>query len=314
MPAVSRLEEFRERVAQAGGGGGGMHDPLLPQTQQSPTSHFFKLSREIGADIKRTTRELDELAKVAAKKTLFDDPTVQIQERTAAIKRTIGELNTKIKTLQSLQSKQQGSQADKHNDSVVTLLKTKLAVTGQGLQTVLKSRNKVMLAQKERLEALHAQPAASSAPAKASSLFGSDGKRTLFGGRNRFQDDAQGGDDGLDGAIAIDMTGSGQMQAMSTVMQSGSTYYQDRAAAVENLEGAIEDVAEMFAEFAVVLEQQREMVLRIDENVDAALVDVELGQSELVKYYKSISSNRGLMFKIFLVLAVFAVFFIVFLT
>jgi len=290
-----------------------VEQPLLStQSPRSPTSHFFMLSKEIGNGIKRTTLELDELAKVASKKTLFDDPTVQIQERTAAIKRTINELNNKIKHLQSVQTQHGGQQARKHNENVVSLLTTKLAVTGQGLQNVLKKRNKVMLAQKERLDALHAQPAAPSRPTK-SSLFGSRGGG---GGlmSHTYDDSAHGGDSGVDGAIAIDMTGSGQTQTMSTVLKSGSTYYTDRAAAVENLEGAIEDVAEMFQEFAVVLEQQREMVLRIDENVDAALVDVEIGQSELVKYYQSISSNRGLMLKIFLVLAVFAVLFIVFLT
>ena len=123
----------------------------------------WRAAGEIGQDIRRTTRELDELAKVAQKKTLFDDPTVQIQERTAAIKRTINELNAKIKNLQTLQAQQAAGgsaskQANSHSSNVVSLLKTKLAVTGQSLQSVLKSRNKIMLAQKERLEALHARP------------------------------------------------------------------------------------------------------------------------------------------------------------
>jgi syntaxin 5 len=51
---------------------------------------------------------------------------------------------------------------------------------------------------------------------------------------------------------------------------------------------------------------------RIDENMDDTLANVEGAQGQLLKYLNSISSNRWLMMKIFLVLMVFLMIFIFF--
>jgi syntaxin 5 len=58
--------------------------------------------------------------------------------------------------------------------------------------------------------------------------------------------------------------------------------------------------------------EQGEMAMRIDENVDDALVNVESGQAQLLKYLNTISSNRWLIMKVFFVLVLFLLFFIVF--
>jgi syntaxin 5 len=51
---------------------------------------------------------------------------------------------------------------------------------------------------------------------------------------------------------------------------------------------------------------------RIDESMDDTLANVEGAQGQLLKYLNSISSNRWLMMKIFLVLMVFLMIFIFF--
>ena len=51
---------------------------------------------------------------------------------------------------------------------------------------------------------------------------------------------------------------------------------------------------------------------RIDENMDDSLSNVEGAQSQLLKYYNSISSNRWLMLKIFMVLITFLLIFVFF--
>jgi syntaxin 5 len=54
-------------------------------------------------------------------------------------------------------------------------------------------------------------------------------------------------------------------------------------------------------------------VSRIDENVLGAQLDVEAAHSEILKYFQSVTSNRWLMVKIFLILIVFFIIFVVFL-
>ena len=54
------------------------------------------------------------------------------------------------------------------------------------------------------------------------------------------------------------------------------------------------------------------MAVRIDENVDETVQNVEGAQAQLMRYYKTISSNSWLAMKVFSVLLLFAVLFIVF--
>ena len=48
------------------------------------------------------------------------------------------------------------------------------------------------------------------------------------------------------------------------------------------------------------------MAVRIDENVDETVQNVEGAQAQLMRYYKTISSNRWLAMKVFSVLLLFA--------
>lgn len=54
------------------------------------------------------------------------------------------------------------------------------------------------------------------------------------------------------------------------------------------------------------------MTVRIDENVEETLANVDSAQAQLLKYLNSISSNRWLIMKVFFVLLAFLVIFVVF--
>ena len=53
-------------------------------------------------------------------------------------------------------------------------------------------------------------------------------------------------------------------------------------------------------------------ICRIDHNVDDASQNIEAAHTEILKYFQSVTSNRWLMIKIFGVLMVFFIIFIVF--
>lgn len=61
------------------------------------------------------------------------------------------------------------------------------------------------------------------------------------------------------------------------------------------------------------MQEQGEMAIRIDENVDDTLANVDSAQAQLLKYLNSISSNRWLIMKVFFVLMLFLIIFVVFL-
>mmetsp|Transcript_699 Transcript_699/g.1675 ORF Transcript_699/g.1675 Transcript_699/m.1675 type:complete len:91 (+) Transcript_699:336-608(+) len=85
-----------------------------------------------------------------------------------------------------------------------------------------------------------------------------------------------------------------------------------RAEALRNVESTILELGGIFQQLAHMVQEQGEMAVRIDENVEESLQNVEGAQAQLLKYLNAISSNRWLIMKIFAVLVVFLVFFVVF--
>lgn len=70
----------------------------------------------------------------------------------------------------------------------------------------------------------------------------------------------------------------------------------------------------MFNQLATMIKEQEEQITRIDSNVDDVDMNVSMAHTELLKYFQSVTSNRWLMFKVFGVLIVFFIFFIVVMT
>lgn len=54
------------------------------------------------------------------------------------------------------------------------------------------------------------------------------------------------------------------------------------------------------------------IIFRIDTNVEDTEMNIEAAHGEILKYFQSVTSNRWLMIKIFAVLIVFFIVFVVF--
>ena len=89
------------------------------------------------------------------------------------------------------------------------------------------------------------------------------------------------------------------------------SYLRDRANAMQTVEQTIIELGGMFQQLATMIKEQDEAIQRIDSNIDDVDVNINAAHSELLKYFQSVTSNRWLMIKIFLVLIVFFVVFIV---
>lgn len=98
---------------------------------------------------------------------------------------------------------------------------------------------------------------------------------------------------------------------------------------MENIESTIVELGVIFQQLAEMVKDQEEQVERynyasfqlllytlnrIDANVAEVDLNVQAAHTELLKYFQSVTSNRWLMIKIFLVLIVFFIIFVVFLT
>lgn len=106
-------------------------------------------------------------------------------------------------------------------------------------------------------------------------------------------------------------TEGGQQQQMQLIPDQD--YLQQRADAMSQVESSIVELGTIFNKLAVMVSEHREMVHRVEDNVDDANTNVMLSLNSLTDTLQNLQTNRALFFKILSVLVVFIVFFVIFL-
>lgn len=86
---------------------------------------------------------------------------------------------------------------------------------------------------------------------------------------------------------------------------------QDRLNNATQVESTIVELSGMYARMANMVAEQGEIVGRIDDDMDIAQSNIEAGQNELLKYFKTMSGNRSLILKLFAILVVLIFLFVV---
>jgi len=291
---------------------------MLPNGAASK-GEFTRMAFAIGKDIAETTRKLGKLAQLAKRRTLFDDRPVEISELTYIIKQDIANLNKQIATLQAFVKSQRsqnskkphGKQVEEHNHNVVMLLQSKLASTSMTFKDVLEIRTQNMKESRDRTEQFIHSSASAATQAPSSMLR----QRTRDDPRNR-RDDTKGKSRASDNdMLAMDLTSAeegtgGSYMQMQIMEEQQNSYIQSRSTAIESIESTIAELGQIFTQLAHMVAEQRETVQRIDADTYDISSNVSGAQRELLKYYSSISSNRWLMLKLFGVLIIFFLIFI----
>lgn len=82
-------------------------------------------------------------------------------------------------------------------------------------------------------------------------------------------------------------------------------YLQERNRAVETIETTIQEVGNLFQQLASMVQEQGETIQRIDANVEDIDLNITGAQRELLKYFDNIKNNRWLAVKIFFIIFMF---------
>ncbi|RCI17099.1 hypothetical protein L249_1803 [Ophiocordyceps polyrhachis-furcata BCC 54312] len=258
-------------------------------------SDFARKAAEIGRGISATMGKLEKLALLAKRRSLFDDRPVEINQLTFVIKQDLSSLNQQIGSLQTL-SKQQHSKADQegeHNKNVVYLLQGKLTDVSVNFKDVLEARTKNIQASRSRTENFISSVSqhAAQPPLQPSAS-------PLYGTPNRASP-APGSD-----TLSLNPVGDQQLLMMEEAQQT-NTYIQQRGEAIEAIEKTISELGSIFGQLATMVSEQSDMIQRIDANTEDVVDNVEGAQRELLKYWSRVSSNRWLIAKMFGVLMIF---------
>ncbi|EGR33408.1 snare domain protein [Ichthyophthirius multifiliis] len=86
------------------------------------------------------------------------------------------------------------------------------------------------------------------------------------------------------------------------------------ADAMKVIRQQLENVSQMFVRIGTMVKMHETMIDRIDKDTDVAIINVEKGKQHIMNAYRYASSTRGLIFRIFIILMIFAFVYIVFLS
>jgi len=264
--------------------------PRRPPSNSNEKSRFTLLATQIGKDLTQTTEKLERLTNLAKNWRLYDDPAVEIQELTGIINQDIKNLNHQIELLQQLKNGRNNKHSEINSNAIVNSLKSKLKNTAKDFSVVLEVRTEnLKKQQKERERYTGGQTPTFGKRAAQSPLYRvpSVNEESNITPQN--------------GEVAI---------MMPLVTQE--TYISHRAEAVQTIQITMAELQGIFSQLAHLVAEQGETLERIDHDVESAEGNIVHVQEQLLKYLRSIGSNRWLIFKLFLILVLFIIIFVVF--
>jgi len=328
---MDRTAEFQRIVAERqsrrqGASSSSAAPPTIPLAPPTRTE-FAAAASQIGSAISAVADKLGKLTQLAQSRSLFDEEGQgqEISALTFIIKQDITALNSRLNELQQAQRQRPrggAKQRASHSDSVVDSLKTQLMTATKDFQDVLHTRSNNIKALQDRRNLFSA-----TAPAAAAAAGGAGGAAAFAAAAaaaapppplSIFELPAGSGCGGCGGApssssfdggggeVVIDMSGAAQQQAQLVPTHS---YLESRALAVESVQSTIVELGGIFDQLRVMVAEQGSEMQRVDENVDDALSNVEQGHQQLLRYWRRVSSNQGLMIRVFAVLMFFVVLF-----
>ncbi|XP_011084926.1 syntaxin-31 isoform X2 [Sesamum indicum] len=276
------------------------NDPISVSPDRS---EFNKKASRIGLHIHQTSQKIDRLSNLTKRSSIFDDRSKENEELTALIKNDITGLNVAISDLQTLQN-MEIADGNYSGDRVVHLttvcddLKNRLMNVTKHFQDVLTTRTKNIKAHENRKQLfstvvsrenpLKEPPNSVTEPPPWSSLAERNLQSSVSLG-NGIQIGNQ-----LRRRMGTDGTPSPHMEAsmLQQVVPQQESISRGRTVALQSVESTISELSGIFTHLATMVAHQGELAIRIDDNMDESLANVEGASNALLKYLNRISSNR----------------------
>ncbi|KAJ1970110.1 Integral membrane protein SED5 [Dispira parvispora] len=292
----------------------GQRPPATPAPPPyHPRNEFTKLAANIGRDIQGTARKLERLGTLAKRRTLFDDKPDEINTLTGSVKQDLAVINQKIAALQRHSANPTHNvsagnpQAREHDANVVMFLQSKLADTSMNFKNILEVRSDNIRATQSRRQQFMDVPSREPDPAHLSK----NGSPLYLTQRRTPQPDRVLEANESEDFVSLSVPDVSSSQQQLLVQEDYNQQYLDsRATAIQSIESTIAELGGIFQQLAQMVSEQRDVVQRIDANVEDIEMNVTGAQSELLKYYSYVSSNRWLMLKIFAIIIMFVTVFI----
>ncbi|EAN32607.1 SNARE domain protein [Theileria parva strain Muguga] len=280
--SVDRTKFFMTQVNQ----NSNLNNTQAPKTFEN--LEFNTDADSIYKEIEKARAKLNELSQLAKKRSLYLDNTSSIERLTSEIKSILTYTTSSIDLFENRINsfKFRNEASKKHYTSIIFQLRNDIFNVTNTFKETLHQRAQIMQEQENRRKLY----AINDMDAQTSGI-----------GRKRFmlQQD-------LEAEQQLDLE-SGITAAPSTSVISNA-----REEAIANVQRAIGDLSQIFQKVTAYVTQQDEMINRIDFDTEVSLSNVRSAKNELLKYYRRISSNRGLIIKILILVTVLTCLYIMF--
>ena len=297
-------------------------DAQSATSSQKNASEFQKRASNIAHDISSTAQLLSKLAILAKRKPMFNDNPVEIAELSFLIKRKIYSVEQNLVELSKCQRSKGNGGANnnsdpkngtiQHSKNVMNLLNTKMKNISGDFKDVLEQRQRLEIANKDRWEKISTE--SSSNQQETNAMNAND--ITTYNSSNPFlssliDDEANKGGSNNGNLMTLPQDSQSLLLQMEEgTMINNNVYLQERDRAMETIESTIQEVGGLFQQLASMVQEQGEVIQRIDENVNDIDINITGAQRELLKYFDRIKSNRWLSVKIFFIIFVFFLFWV----
>jgi syntaxin 5 len=88
--------------------------------------------------------------------------------------------------------------------------------------------------------------------------------------------------------------------------------FSQRTDAIRDIETTLTEISGMYVKLGELVSIQGELTSKIESNIEEASSHVEEGSNQIMEWYGKVTSSRGLMLKLFLVLVAFIIFVAIF--
>ncbi|KAG0240917.1 cis-Golgi t-SNARE syntaxin [Actinomortierella wolfii] len=223
------------------------------------------------------------------------------------IKQDLSRLNAQTGSLQqhvraaAAKGNRSTRQIDEHSGNVVIILQSKLANISMGFKEALEARSAHLQngGSHGRTASPFLVPAARASP--PAHLLSEDGSGAMHSSSIHRRKAANYRSADPNGGYEDDSDASGPASMLYQQQHyAHQDQLQNRNAAIEAVESTLHELGGIFQQLAQMVAEQRETVQRIEANTEDIEVNINEAQTQLLRYYRNISSDRWMMIKIFL--------------
>ncbi|KAL7678148.1 hypothetical protein ACOME3_004376 [Neoechinorhynchus agilis] len=264
-------------------------------------SQFGLATKQLNNDMRRTRLKLQKLDMLCKSSSLFDDKSKEIDSLVCILKQDTANLNQQIGQLGNHVSHKSTLWPNKavqaYYQSIVVALQSQLAEVSIIFKTTLEYRSERIRQTANSLEQIHNQNVhrRTIPPLQPDSILMRDENVHIEMGN---------------GDLTIGRNQQLQQQIAPNMQTEILT---DRVDEMREIEQTIIDLGQVFQQLAVMVKEQDELVQRIDDSIEHVNLNIDAAHAQLRRYWHSISSNRWLLVKLFIILILFIVLFVVFL-